>query len=162
MIRAFIDASVLYAASASPTGASREALRQAIRGHVVLVVSKLVLVEVERNLTDKSPEALPAFLQIPGVIPFELVRPTKRQVLQAAAYTALKDAPIVAAARKAQVDYLVSLDRRHLVGVPEVAERSGLKVVLHWLRKTSRARPASLRVRTPSRAAFANAAATSA
>jgi predicted nucleic acid-binding protein len=50
--------------------------------------------------------------------------------LQAAEYCALKDAPIVAAAKRAQVDYLVSLDRRHLVGVKEVAQRSGLKIVL--------------------------------
>lgn len=41
-------------------------------------------------------------------------------------YTALKDGPIVAAAKRAQVDYLVSLNRRHLVGVAEVAQRSGV------------------------------------
>jgi len=48
----------------------------------------------------------------------------------ASIYTALKDAPIVAGAIKAQVDYLVSLDRRHLVDVPEVTRGSGLKIVL--------------------------------
>ena len=48
----------------------------------------------------------------------------------AARYTELKDAPIVAAARRTHVDYLVSLDRRHLVDVPEVALRSGLKIIL--------------------------------
>lgn len=63
-------------------------------------------------------------------VPFELVRPTKRQVLQAAAYVALKDTPVVAAAQRARVDYLVSLDRRHLVSKPEIAERSGLRIVL--------------------------------
>ena len=65
-----------------------------------------------------------------SVVPFELVRPTKRQVLQAASYTVLKDAAIVDAAKRAKVDYLVSLDRRHLVGVPEVEMRSGLEIVL--------------------------------
>lgn len=130
MIRAFIDASVLYAASASSTGASRETLRRAIQERVVLVISELVLAEVERNLAVKAPETLCDFQRILAVVPFELVRPTRRQVLQAAQYTALKDAPIVAAAKKARVDYLVSLDRRHLVSVPEVAQRSGLKVVL--------------------------------
>ena len=130
MIRAFIDASVLFAASLSPTGASREIIRQAVRGKVTLVASKLVYEEAERNLADQAPEALPAFHQFLGTVPFEMVRPSKRQVLQAAQYSALKDAPIVAAAKRAQVDYLVSLDRRHLVGVPEVAQRSGLKIVL--------------------------------
>ena len=74
-----------------------------------------------------EPTATQLFLD---TVPFETVRPSKRQVLQAAQYSALKDAPIVAAAKRAQVDYLVSLDRRHLVGVPEVAQRSGLKIVL--------------------------------
>jgi len=130
MIRAFIDASVLFAASFSPTGASREIIRQAIRGKVTLVASKLVYDEAEKNLADKAPEALAAFHQFVDAVPFETVRPSKRQVLQAAEYSALKDAPIVAAAKRAQVDYLVSLDRRHLVGVKEVAQRSGLKIVL--------------------------------
>jgi predicted nucleic acid-binding protein len=130
MIRAFVDASVLFAASLSPTGASREIIRQAVRGQVTLVASKLVYEEVEKNLADKAPEALPAFRQFLATVPFETVRPTKRQVLQAARYSALKDAPIVAAAKRARVDYLVSLDRRHLVGVPEVAQRSGLRIVL--------------------------------
>jgi hypothetical protein len=94
------------------------------------VVSQLVLEEVERNLADKAPEALPAFQQLREILPFELVRPTKRQVLEAAVYTALKDAPIVAAAQRGRVDYLVSLDRRHLVGIPKVVEHSGLRIVL--------------------------------
>ena len=130
MIRAFIDASVLIAACFSSTGASREIILQAIRGNVSPVISELVIQETERNLTDKAPEALPAFHQFLDAVSFEFVRPTKQQVLQAAAYIALKDAPIVAAAKRAQVDYLVSLDRRHLVGLPEVAQKSGLNIVL--------------------------------
>jgi predicted nucleic acid-binding protein len=46
MIRAFIDASVLFATSLSPTGASREIIRQAVRREVTLVASKLVYEEV--------------------------------------------------------------------------------------------------------------------
>jgi hypothetical protein len=53
------------------------------------------------------------------MVPFETVHPSKEQVLGAAQYTAVKDAPIVAAAKRARADYLVSLDRRHLVGIPE-------------------------------------------
>jgi predicted nucleic acid-binding protein len=130
MMRVFIDSSVLIAASYSSTGASREIIRQGIRGKIELVISNLVLEETRANLSIKAPEALPAYQQFLDVIPFETTIPTKRQVLEAAEYTDLKDAPIVAAAKGAQVDYLVSLDRRHLVGVPEVARRSGLKIVL--------------------------------
>ena len=106
----------MFAAALSPTGASRELLRESIRGNVALVLSNFVLAEAERNLMLKRPDAL--------------ADPTSEEVAEAATYTVLKDAPIVAAARKANVDYLVSLDRKHLVSVAEVAQRSGLTVVL--------------------------------
>ena len=130
MTKVFIDTSVLFAASFSSTGASREIIRLAIRGEISLVVSQLVLEEIERNLTRKAPEVLPTFWQLLDVIPLELSAPSKDEVEQAAQYTELKDAAIVAAAKTAEVDYLVSLDRRHLVGVAEVAQGSGLSIVL--------------------------------
>jgi predicted nucleic acid-binding protein len=105
-------------------------MRQAIRGQITLLVSDLVLEETERNLARKAPGALPAFRRFLDMLPFEMVRPTGEQVLGAVQYTAVKDAPIVAAARTARADYLVSLDRRHLVGVPAVARGSGLRIVL--------------------------------
>ena len=75
MIRTFIDASVLLAASLSPTGASREIIRQALRGEITLVASKLVYEEVEKNLADKAPEALPAFHQFLDQSPLRLLDP---------------------------------------------------------------------------------------
>jgi len=130
MIRAFVDASVLFAAAYSETGASREIIRQAIRDKIRLVASQLVFEEARRNLQDKAPEVVADFENLRDAVGFEIVRPTKREVEEALQYTAAKDAPIVAAARKARVDYLVSLDRHHLVDVPEVAKRSGLKILL--------------------------------
>jgi predicted nucleic acid-binding protein len=130
MIRAFVDASVLMAACLSSSGASREIILHAIRGNVSLVISELVIKETARNLATKAPKALPAFDQFLNAVSFEFVRPSKQQVLEAAAYIALKDAPIVAAAKHAQIDFLVSLDRRHLVGLPDIARKSGLNIVL--------------------------------
>lgn len=130
MITAFIDASVLFAAALSPTGASREIVRQGVRGHLALIVSDVVLEETKRNLTAKRPDALPALRDLLEAVNFRIEKATKRDVELAAQYTELKDAPMVAAAKKAKVDYLVSLDRRHLVGVPEVSEGSGLMIVL--------------------------------
>ncbi len=130
MIRVFIDASVLFAAAKSATGASREIIRLAIRGEMRLVVSQFVLKEARRNLQAKAPEVVGDFDHLLDAASLEIVRPSKKEVQAAMAYTATKDAPIVAAAKKAQVDYLVSLDRRHLVGVPELPQRSGLKIIL--------------------------------
>jgi predicted nucleic acid-binding protein len=130
MIRAFIDTNVLFSACYSTKGASCEIIRAALRGHIRLVISPLVREEATRNLSQKVPQAIPLLTQFLDAIPFEVVRPTKREVLAAAVYTELKDAPIIAAAIKAQVDYLVSLDRRHLVDVVVVRQRSGLTIVL--------------------------------
>ena len=130
MIRAFLDTSVLYAAAYSETGASREILRQAIRGAVGLVISQLVLEEARRNLQAKAPEVLTDLDRLCEAVDFEIVRPTVRDIKAAAQYIVPKDAPIVAAAKRAQVDFLVSLDRRHLVGQPDITQRSGLRIVL--------------------------------
>jgi len=130
MIRVFLDASVLFAAAYSATGASREIIRLSIRGKIRLAVSRFVLEEVRRNLRKKVPESVGDLDRFLSTLDFKMVRPTRYEVELAMEYTAPKDAPIVAAARKAKVDYLVSLDRQHIVGVPEVKEQSKLNIVL--------------------------------
>lgn len=130
MSRAFVDASVLYAACYSKTGSARELLLASVRGLLVLVVSPHVLKEVERNLAHKAPHALSSFRALIQLVDPEITEmPTPDELEQAAAYTALKDAPIVAAAIKARVDYLVTWDRKHLIDPPEVAKDSGLNIV---------------------------------
>ena len=133
MIRAFLDSSVLVAACLSLQGASHEIIRESLRGHVLLVISDVVLEETERNLANlprRATEAVRLLQHLVAAVPFEQVTPTAQEVQTAAQYVVLKDAPIVAAAIRAQVDCLVSLDRRHLVDVPEVRQRSGLTIVL--------------------------------
>ncbi len=130
MIRVFLDASVLFAAAYSKTGASREIIRQAIRNRVRVVVSPLVFEEAKRNLEAKAPEALVDLENFRRTVDFEVVRPTEKEVREAMGYTAAKDAPLIAAARKAGVDCLLSFDKEHLVEVPEVARGSGLTIIL--------------------------------
>jgi predicted nucleic acid-binding protein len=130
MIRAFLDSSVFFSACLSPRGASYAILLESIRGNVSLVISDDVLVETERNLAESVPHVLPAFHEFLEAIAFDVVNPTPQQVAAAKTYTYPKDAPIVAAAKNAKVEYLASLDRKHLVGVAEVSQRSGLTIVL--------------------------------
>lgn len=101
----------------------------AAREEVVLVVSQLVIEETRRNLVEVSGDTLPFFESLLKAIPIEYTRPTKRQVLQAAKLVALKDAPILAAAKRAKVDLLVTLDKRHLLDKPELVEYAGLPIV---------------------------------
>ena len=130
MIRVFVDANVLFSAAYSRRGASRDIVLAGIEGKVKLVVSECVLTEAERNLARKAPRALPAFSQLVELLSVEVAdKPSLEQVQQVAEYTALKDAPVVAAAQVAQVDYLATWDRRHLIEDTQVAERSGLEIV---------------------------------
>jgi predicted nucleic acid-binding protein len=130
MKRVFVDTSVFFSACYSQTGASFEIFRLALNGVIELVTSEYILEETRRNLVGKSPEDLPRFLGFLDLIDFESVNPSREEVLKAAGYTELKDAPVVAAARQAEVDFLVSLDRRHLVGRSLVAQQSGVSIVL--------------------------------
>ena len=142
MTRVFLDTSVLFAATLSSTGASREIISLGLAGRLTLVLSDYVIEELRGALKRKAPESVSAVDDFLQALEFENVRPSKREVLSVAEYTELKDAPVVAAAVKARVDYLVSLDRRHLVDRPEVEDGSGLRIVLpgdllHLLRSNS-------------------------
>jgi len=130
MIRVFLNASVFFSASYSKAGSSRDLLREAIRGNIKVVVSQHVLKEAERNLAQKAPEALPAFHELLTLVTADVAeKPTLQELKRAATYINLKDAPIVAAAVKARVDYLVTWDRKHFIDDPKVAERSGLPII---------------------------------
>jgi predicted nucleic acid-binding protein len=108
MIRIFLDSSVLFSAAYSPTGHSRDLLLMAARGEIVLVISPHVVMETRRNLTESAPDTIPYLELLFDTIPFEYIKPAKRDVLSAAKHVALKDAPIIAAAKKARVDFLVT------------------------------------------------------
>ena len=94
-----------------------------------MVVSDLVLEETRRNLAENAPQSLPYLHRIIETVSFEFVRPTKREVLDAAKIVVLKDAAILAAAKRAEVDFLVTLDRKHLLGKPELEQFAGVPIV---------------------------------
>jgi len=127
---AFLDASVLFSAAYSKTGASREIIRLGIQGEIQLVISDLVCNEALLNLKKKAPEVAPNLLTLFSVAPFRMVHPSKKEVLAAMEYTEFKDAPVVAAALCAKVKYMVSLDQARLVGISAVKQGSGLFILL--------------------------------
>ncbi len=129
MKRIFIDSSVFFSAAYSERGASRRLLLMGSRGEVSLVISPLVLEETRRNLVAVSPDLADLFDLLAAVISFEIVHPSKAEVLAASQVVALKDAPILAAARNSQVDLLVTLDKKHLLGKPELVEYAGMPIV---------------------------------
>jgi predicted nucleic acid-binding protein len=129
MIRLFLDSSVLFSAAYSSKGHSRDLLTLAIREEIVIVVSDLVIEETRRNLTEEAPESVTFLELVLNSLPLEFVKPSRNEITEAAKYVALKDAAIIAAAKKAKVDFLVTLDKKHLLGKTELDRYSRLKIV---------------------------------
>ena len=125
---AFLDASVLIPSAISFRGSSRDLVDAGQRGQIRLVVSQDVLDEAERNLNRKAPHALQTFLEQRDQ--FERVEPTKELVTEVARLIEPKDAHVVAGAIAARTTYLVTYDRRHLLGEALVIRREyGIDVV---------------------------------
>ena len=139
--RVFIDTSALIAGLASPTGASHVILALAEGELITLVIAEEVLVEAERNLRDRLPRALPEYRRFLAACPLQrAAMPSAAEVAAAKEFTHPKDAPILAAAMSFEVDYLVTLNRKHFLDDPEVARKSGLCIgtpgdFLVWFRK---------------------------
>jgi len=94
----------------------------AIRGELRMVVSQDVLDETIRNLERKIPHKVPALMQLLDMLDLEVIGdPTPLEVKSAEAYVVRKDAPILAAARKARVAFFVTLDRKHILENPTLA-----------------------------------------
>lgn len=118
--RLFIDSSVLFTAANSERGHSRDFLVLSAREELVLVLSNYVLEETRRNLASlKKPEDIDLEYLL-SKAKVEITNADRNEVLLAAKITVLKDAPVIAVAKKANVDMLVSLDRKHLLDHPEL------------------------------------------
>jgi predicted nucleic acid-binding protein len=117
--RVFIDSSVLFTAAYSAKGHSRDLMLMSAAGDVILVLSDFVLEETRRNLALTTP-GLTVLERIIRDARVEMVSVTRKQVQDAMQLIVSKDAPILAAAKSAKVNMLVSLDKKHLLGHPEL------------------------------------------
>lgn len=116
MIRVFLDANVLVAATASSGGGSAFILESCRQGRFQGFVSRLVLLEAERNIRKKlSIQALGRFHRWLESIPFQVVPPPSGEEIRIhRAFANEKDAPVLAAAVASGSDYLLTLDQDFL------------------------------------------------
>jgi predicted nucleic acid-binding protein len=140
--RLFLDSSALIAGVLSRTGAAYALMLLSEQGKLDLFISEHVIEECERSLARKAPEALPAFRNAIKDIEPKIVTALTSEEVRACLYMISDptDAPILAAAIKAKVDFLVTHNRRHFLNDPKVAEKSGLQIgtpgdVLAWIRE---------------------------
>ena len=113
----FLDASVLVAASRSPSGGSAVVIEvcqgSAFRG----AVSELVLLEARVNIAEKfgDVELVRFYRQLAGLDPEIVPSPSAGRLRECVPLTTEKDAHVLAAALECGADYLLTLDRRHLL-----------------------------------------------
>ncbi len=119
--RVFIDSSVLFSAIYSASGHSNDILSLCVTGEVIGVITDFVYIETRRNIQELKPEKIVALDKVFTTARFEIVDITPRDVAEAKQWIILKDAPILAAAKVAGVDMLVTLDRKHFLGKPELS-----------------------------------------
>lgn len=113
--RVFIDADVLFAGSASPTehGASLVLLRLGEITLIEVITSQQVITEVERNLAQKIPTALPAFRLLVSRALQVRPNPTATEVEAMKGCADAKDLPILVAAVREDCPWLVTFNGRH-------------------------------------------------
>lgn len=109
----FVDSSVLFSASFSPTGGSSKLFTVE---RIKLITSPIVLLEVERNVRKKlQSHHLERFFRLVRMIKIIEQKPNDILIKKAESVIAKKDAVILAEAKQAEADTLVSLDKKHFL-----------------------------------------------
>lgn len=138
MLRFFLDASVIFAMGYSRTGASYELFVLARNEKIALLTSKYALDEVLRRVNTKYPERLQDFEELHEDKVLQIVESEETELDAAQLCVADPyDAPIIAAAKRAKADGLVSFDRKHLhtpsvekyIGAPVITARDALEML---------------------------------
>lgn len=131
MIRVFLDANVYVAGFVSPKGGSGFILDLVRHKKIRLLANRVVLREADRNLRSKaSPKVVKAFRRFLNETKIEFLPPLEETTLSR--FEALihpKDTVILGAALQAQVDFLVTLDRRHFLTAQVLAEQGKTRIL---------------------------------
>lgn len=123
----FVDSSVLFTASNSPAGGSAKLFTFK---NIELVVSPLVLTETERNVRNKlHSHQLSRFFILVGKTRILDQKPNMNLVKAAQKVIEEKDSVILAEAKLAKCDFLVTLDKKDFL-VEKVAKFLKPKIAL--------------------------------
>ena len=113
----FIDSSVLFTAVNSVSGGSAKLFTLK---NISLISSPVVLIETERNVRKKLHEYhLDRFFTLVDILYILKQTPDKKLLTQAQRVIVEKDAIILAEAKQAKTNYLLTLDKKHFL-TPEV------------------------------------------
>lgn len=113
----FLDASVLVAASRSPSGGSAVSMEACQGRRFRGALTARVLLEARVNISAKfgETELLRFFHQLAALNPEMVPPPPNGRIQECISLTTENDAHVLAAALECRADYLLTLDRRHLI-----------------------------------------------
>ena len=120
--RIFLDTSAIFTGIWSAIGGARLILNLGEAGALQVVISQQVLHELEDVLYRKAPAALVTLARLLDRIQVEIALPgSEAHYQQCLAWTEHPgDARVLADAWSAGVEYLVSLNQKHILNNPEV------------------------------------------
>ena len=123
-ISVLLDTSALFVGIWSAKGGGRMILKLGEAGAIRLLVSPQVLDEIESALRRKAPDMLGLLALLLDRSRVEVVPSPMPEIVQdSQALTGhLGDAQVLAAAWSAEVDYLVTLDRKHFLDNPALRD----------------------------------------
>lgn len=126
----FIDSSVVISAVFSDKGGSFRLFSEAQNKRLILYISDFVMEEVFGVLRLKYPSKLSIFENLLSHTPFALVKePSQRMIEEMTEFISdFSDVPILAGARKAKVDFLITLDKKHFL-TKKVKENVKFKIL---------------------------------
>lgn len=129
MIKVYFDASVIIAAMFSSQGGSAKLIQFARAGIVAGITSQTIIEEIESNSAkiNKNPRQIRQFIKN------SLILVRKRIILsETAVYENIVDADdahVIAGAKLTKSDYLVTLDRKHLLKEGVKSKVKPIKIV---------------------------------
>lgn len=115
--RVFLDANAFVAAARSPSGGSSLSLEVCHARMFQGMTTQRVLLEAQRNIASKfgDEELLRFYRQLAALDP-EIVEPAAEAEIERYSHLVQKkDTPILAAAVRSGVQFLLTLDRRHFM-----------------------------------------------
>lgn len=129
-MKVFLDTSVLVAALLSPEGGSAQIVEFCEAKLFQGVISSDVDRELMEVIRRKFPEVELHAKKILKAAHLKIIKKTAPTFLKKASrwIEYLNDAKILAAAKQGKTDYLITLDIRHFLKDPKIAQKAGMKI----------------------------------
>ncbi len=119
-VKIFLDSNVIISGLFSDKGAPRIILDLLSLGLPQLTgaTGEYNIIEIERNLTKKMPEALPAYSKYLPLLNLDILPlPSSRDIAKLSGTTSQKDIPVLASAINGNVDFLVTGDKKDFINL---------------------------------------------